>query len=70
MNQLDFENFGGFVHQAQIEGINMKRLYLASGLNWHEFGIALRDDTMTPDQKNAVASEITKWKKEIKQNNL
>ena len=55
-------NFSGYVQEARDRGINMKLLYEASGERWDQFGIKLRDDGFTIEQKNKIYTTIQQWK--------
>ena len=56
------ETFQITVQEAMNDGINMKLLHLASGERWDQFGIKLRDDNFTIEQKNRILTAIKQWK--------
>lgn len=59
----DIHNIQGFIHEAQIQGLNMKILYEKLGMQFHEFNAKNRDDKFTIDEKNTIIQTIKNWKK-------
>lgn len=57
------QNIQGEINEAIREGINMKLLRLATGLDSFEFNKGMRDDTFTIEQKNKILTVIKKWRK-------
>lgn len=56
------QNFQGYVQEAMNNGINMELLHRASGERWDQFGIKLRDDGFTIEQKNRILTAIKQWR--------
>lgn len=57
------------ISQAISDGINFKRLYLISGLNWQDFGKYHQDMLFSSEQSVNLEKEIRAWRSELKQTN-
>lgn len=58
------QNFQGFLSEVIKDGINMKILYQATGLQFHEFNQKHRDDSFTIEEKNTIYTTVKNWRKQ------
>ena len=62
MNQ---NNLQALIENAIEDGINLKRLYLASGLCQDDFELHYRDQLFSYDEIDALEVEIKQWMKGV-----
>jgi len=63
MNRLNLFNIFNLIETAIDEGINLKRLLLASGLSQGDFEQYHRDMLFGSDQSVAIEREIREWRR-------
>lgn len=56
------KNFGAHVHEAIGQGMNTEILLRLTGDHLQTFNAKLRDDGYSIEEKNAIYTEITKWR--------